>query len=124
MCRMFPSGTMEPEIWPGMVRKKFSLERPVRIRRCSANGGDRPMTFNPVSYFAGIGTVFVAVAVGFGGGLLITSSDHKADPPNRLERIAASAPLASTTVAVAPASAPSPSATPQLATPAGAPASD
>ena len=63
------------------------------------------MTFNPVSYFAGMGTVFVAVAVGFGGGLLVTSSDHKVDPPNRLERIAASAPPATPPIA-APAAAP------------------
>jgi hypothetical protein len=50
------------------------------------------MAFNPVSFFAGIGTVFVAIAVGFGGGLLLTSS-VKTEPPNRLERVAGSMPL-------------------------------
>jgi hypothetical protein len=82
------------------------------------------MTFNPVSYFAGIGTVFVAVAVGFGGGLLITKSDPKVDPPNRLERAAASAPLVPTTVAAAPASTSPKSGPQQLTTAAGAPVSD
>jgi hypothetical protein len=53
------------------------------------------MTFNPTSYFAGIGTVFVAIAVGFGGGLLLTNSAYKSEPPNRLERVASSTPLAS-----------------------------
>jgi len=66
------------------------------------------MTFNPVSYFAGIGTVFVAVAVGFGGGLLITRSDHKVDTPNRLERVTASAPPVTPPVAPPPAVAPAP----------------
>jgi hypothetical protein len=62
------------------------------------------MAFNPFSYFAGIGTVFVAVAVGFGGGLLMTNSpSHRADPPNRLERLASSAPLASPSQAQTPA---------------------
>ena len=51
------------------------------------------MTFNPTSFFAGIGTVFVAIGVGFGGGLVMTNSVHKAEPPNRVERVAASTPL-------------------------------
>jgi hypothetical protein len=100
------------------------------------------MSFNPVSYFAGIGTVFVAIAVGFGGGLLMTNSVHNPDPPNRVERVASSAPLvspttptppntaqASTTPVVAPAPAPNPSAsatsvataTPQVGPPSSPP---
>lgn len=55
--------------------------------------GDGTMTFNPVSYFAGIGTVFAAIAVGFGGGLLMTHSVHDSAPPNRVERVTAAAPL-------------------------------
>src|SRR5947208_1436786 len=89
------------------------------------------MSFNPVSYFAGIGTVFVAIAVGFGGGLLMTNSVHNPDPPNRVERVASSAPLVSPTtptppnaqasttpvVAQGPAPGPSASATSVTATP-------
>jgi hypothetical protein len=104
MCQMFPRRMLEPVNMPRNIPGWFCLERPVRIRRCWENGGDFPMTFNPVSYAAGVGTVFVAVAIGFGGGLLITRSDHRVDPPNRLERVTASAPPA--TAAVAPASSP------------------
>ena len=84
------------------------------------------MAFNPASYFAGIGTVFVAIAVGFGGGLLMTNSVHQSDPPNRLERVASSTPLPSpsapqasspaaqaSVVTPAPASEPNPAVPPQ-----------
>ncbi|MDB5620442.1 hypothetical protein [Tardiphaga sp.] len=47
------------------------------------------MSFNPSSFFAGVGTVFVAIAVGFGGGAMMTATTQKKpDGPNRLERIA------------------------------------
>jgi hypothetical protein len=91
------------------------------------------MAFNPVSYFAGIGTVAVAIAVGFGGGLLMTNSIHKPEAPNRLERVASSAPLASPAappasaspiqasiapdVTLAPVPEPGPSASPQQVAP-------
>jgi hypothetical protein len=91
------------------------------------------MAFNPVSYFAGIGTVAVAIALGFGGGLLMTNSVQKPEPPNRLERVASSAPLASpsapqasastTQASIAPEATPAPvpeprsSASPQQVTP-------
>jgi hypothetical protein len=53
------------------------------------------MAFNPASFFAGIGTVAVAIALGFGGGIFMTNSVHKSEPPNRLERVASSTPLTS-----------------------------
>jgi hypothetical protein len=47
------------------------------------------MAFSTTSFFAGVGTVFVAVTLGFAGGAMITSSPQM--EPNRLERVAASA---------------------------------
>jgi hypothetical protein len=49
-------------------------------------GGDA-MAFNSSSYFVGVGTAFAAIAVGFAGGAMITTSTVQ--PPNRLERVAA-----------------------------------
>ena len=48
------------------------------------------MTFNTTSFLAGVGTVFAAVALGFAGGAMITSSPKV--EPNRLERVTAAAP--------------------------------
>ncbi|HEY4987196.1 MAG TPA: hypothetical protein VII39_11300 [Bradyrhizobium sp.] len=47
------------------------------------------MTFNTTSFFAGVGTVFAAVALGFVGGAMITTSPKV--EPNRLERVTATA---------------------------------
>ena len=44
------------------------------------------MAFSGSSYFFGIGTAIAAVAVGFAGGAMITTSTVQ--PPNRLERVA------------------------------------
>src|ERR1700742_3606008 len=76
-------------------------------------GGDE-MAFNNSSYFAGIGTAFAAIAIGFAGGAMLTSSAVQA--PNRLERVtagnvnpgatAASNTAPSNTAATSPASAP------------------
>ena len=46
------------------------------------------MAFSSSSYFAGIGTAFAAIAVGFAGGAMITTS--AVQPPNKLEQRAAS----------------------------------
>jgi hypothetical protein len=43
------------------------------------------MAFSGSSYFAGIGTAFAAIAVGFAGGAMITT--RAVQPPNRLERV-------------------------------------
>jgi hypothetical protein len=43
------------------------------------------MAFSGSSYFFGIGTAFAAIAVGFAGGAMITTS--AVQPPNRLERV-------------------------------------
>jgi hypothetical protein len=45
------------------------------------------MAFNSTSYFVGIGTAFAAIAIGFAGGAMITTS--AVQPPNRLEQVAA-----------------------------------
>lgn len=47
------------------------------------------MAFSSSSYFAGIGTVVVAISIGFAGGAMITTS--AVQPPNRLERVTSSA---------------------------------
>jgi len=44
------------------------------------------MAFSGSSYFFGIGTAFAAIAVGFAGGAMVTTS--AVQPPNRLERVA------------------------------------
>jgi hypothetical protein len=49
------------------------------------------MAFSTTSFFAGVGTVFAAVTIGFAGGTLLTTSSPKMEP-NRLERVAASTP--------------------------------
>jgi hypothetical protein len=48
------------------------------------------MAFSTTSFFAGVGTVFAAITIGFAGGAMITTSPKL--EPNRLERVAASAP--------------------------------
>jgi len=49
------------------------------------------MAFNTTSFFAGVGTVFAAVMLGFAGGAMITTSPRM--EPNRVERVAASTPV-------------------------------
>jgi len=53
------------------------------------------MTFSTTSFLAGVGTVFAAVALGFAGGALITTTPRV--EPNRLERVTASPPSPATT---------------------------
>jgi hypothetical protein len=62
------------------------------------------MAFSTTSFFAGVGTVFAAVTIGFAGGALLTTSSPKMEP-NRLERVAASNPptVAAATKAETPA---------------------
>ena len=62
------------------------------------------MAFSTTSYFAGVGTVFAAITLGFMGGAMITSGP-KVEPANRVERVAAAAPLPTPQV-VAPKSEP------------------
>jgi hypothetical protein len=56
------------------------------------------MAFNMTSFFVGVGTVFAAVAVGFGGGAMMTSTT-KVEQPNKLERAVASTPAPSPVIA-------------------------
>jgi hypothetical protein len=55
------------------------------------------MTFNTTSFLAGVGTMFAAVALGFAGGAMITSSPKVEQ--NRLERVAANVPVVTQTAA-------------------------
>jgi hypothetical protein len=48
------------------------------------------MAFNTTSFFAGVGTMFAAVTIGFAGGAMLTSSPKV--EPNRVERVAANTP--------------------------------
>lgn len=48
------------------------------------------MAFNTTSFYAGVGTMFAAVTIGFAGGAMLTSSPKM--EPNRLERVAANTP--------------------------------
>lgn len=50
------------------------------------------MSFNASSYFAGVGTVVVVMAVGFGAGIHMTGFFNDPYQPNRLERRAAGTP--------------------------------
>jgi hypothetical protein len=56
-------------------------------------GGDK-MAFSSSSYIVGVGTAFAAIALGFAGGAMITTS--AVQPQNRLERVTSNAPLPST----------------------------
>ena len=58
------------------------------------------MAFSGSSYFAGIGTAFAAIVVGFAGGAMVTT--RAVQPPNRLERVSA-APVAPANADPAPA---------------------
>jgi hypothetical protein len=49
---------------------------------------ERAMNFSMPSFFLGVGTVVGAIALGFGGGVLLTSSAIKETSPNRVERLA------------------------------------
>lgn len=50
------------------------------------------MAFSTTSYFAGIGTVLAALAVGFSGGFFLAPSSEQIEQ-NRLQRITSSAPI-------------------------------
>jgi hypothetical protein len=49
------------------------------------------MAFSPSSFFAGVGTVFAAITIGFAGGAMLAPSPKS--EPNRVERVAANAPV-------------------------------
>jgi hypothetical protein len=51
------------------------------------------MPFNTSSYFTGVATAFAAVTLGFAGGFIVSNTTQKVEPPNRVERVAANAPL-------------------------------
>ncbi len=84
------------------------------------------MSFNTMSYFAGVGTVLAAVTFGLAGGFIMSNPTRKAEPPNRIERVAANAPLANSPgdqaapvaqPAPAPQDSAAPDATPKDSTP-------
>src|SRR3954454_4209957 len=55
------------------------------------------MPFSMTSYFLGVGTVVGALALGFGGGIVLTNTAIKDTPsgPSRVERAARSEPVPS-----------------------------
>src|ERR1043165_7121180 len=54
------------------------------------------MPFSMTSYFLGVGTVVGALALGFGGGIVLTKTAIKDNPaPSRVERLAKAEPLPS-----------------------------
>jgi type IV secretory pathway VirB10-like protein len=63
------------------------------------------MPFSMTTYFAGVGTVAGALALGFGGGVVLTNSAIKDTPagPTRIERVMRSEPIAALQVAEAKA---------------------
>jgi hypothetical protein len=77
------------------------------------------MPFSTASYFAGAGTVFAAAAIGFAGAITIKNPTQGPQPPNRVERVAASTPLPraapDSTTDAAPAQGTPPSQPPQAA---------
>jgi type IV secretory pathway VirB10-like protein len=58
------------------------------------------MPFSMTTYFAGVGTVVGALALGFGGGIVLTNTAIKDAPagPTRIERVMRSEPIAGTQV--------------------------
>src|SRR3954471_13529942 len=63
------------------------------------------MPFSMTSYFLGVGTVVGALALGFGGGIVLTNTAIKDTPagPSRVERAARSEPVPSPQVTEAKA---------------------
>src|SRR5436305_5218012 len=108
--RCSASGTRKEHAAPNsrgvfVLRKRSKLARhnagtSVAIRAfISANRttGAAAMPFSMVSYFLGVGTVVGALALGFGGGIVLTKTAMKDTPaPSRVER-AARAELAAAT---------------------------
>ena len=81
------------------------------------------MAFNTSSYCAGVGTVFAAIALGFGVGAMMTTGSG-IQPPNRVERVASSASLPSSTPGQVDAPKPAPQEQPAPAAVVPAQASD
>ncbi len=63
------------------------------------------MPFSMTTYFAGVGTVAGALALGFGGGIVLTNTTIKDTPagPTRIERVMRSEPIAGSQVVEAKA---------------------
>jgi hypothetical protein len=63
------------------------------------------MPFSMTTYFAGVGTVVGALALGFGGGVVLTNTAIKDTPagPTRIERVMRSEPIAAMQVVEAKA---------------------
>jgi hypothetical protein len=80
--------------------RNLSRDSRVRFRTLEVT-----MPFSMTTYFAGVGTVVGALALGFGGGVVLTSTAIKDSPagPTRIERVMGSEPIAALQVAEAKA---------------------
>src|SRR3954453_18869988 len=73
------------------------MSRDSRVRLSGTNAGAAVMPFSMTSYFLGVGTVVGALALGFGGGIVLTNTAIKDTPtgPSRVERAARAEPVPS-----------------------------
>jgi hypothetical protein len=71
--------------------------RDSRVRFRETATGATVMPFSMTSYFLGVGTVVGALALGFGGGIVLTNTAIKETPtgPSRVERAARAEPVPS-----------------------------
>src|SRR5471032_2891399 len=80
--------------------RNLSRDSRVRLRTLEVT-----MPFSMTTYFAGVGTVVGALALGFGGGIVLTNTAIKDTPtgPTRIERVMRSEPIAGSQVVEAKA---------------------
>src|SRR3954451_24362439 len=73
------------------------MSRDSRVRLSGTATGATVMPFSMTSYFLGVGTVVGALALGFGGGIVLTNTAIKETPtgPSRVERAARAEPVPS-----------------------------
>jgi hypothetical protein len=96
--------------------RRRNILRDSRVRFRTEQPEWHVMPFSMMSYFLGVGTVVGALALGFGGGIVLTKTAMKDTPaPNRIERahgetvgIARSSPPATEAKAPTPAAQPEP----------------
>src|SRR3954465_14664502 len=73
------------------------MSRDSRVRLSGTATGAAVMPFSMTSYFLGVGTVVGALALGFGGGIVLTNTaiTETSTGPSRVKRAARSEPVPS-----------------------------